>query len=63
VTRAQAYKRLALLAFALWAVVAIAGRGPLVGAVLAAAVFAAGALAVELGQSRRRPPPEQPQDE
>ncbi len=55
--------RLALVGFALWAVVAIAGRGPLVGALMAAVVVATGALAVELGLGRRRPIREETRDE
>jgi hypothetical protein len=54
VTRTQAYKRLAAIAFVLWALVAIAGAGPATGAMMAAAVLATGALAVELGLARRR---------
>jgi hypothetical protein len=56
-TRRRAYYRLALVAAAVL-VIALALTGDFVsGSVMFGAVLATGALAIELGHRRRRPPP------
>jgi hypothetical protein len=54
VTRAQAYKRLAVVAVAVFAIVLALRRDVLIGVFMAAAILASGFLAVELGLSQRR---------
>jgi len=61
-TRRRAYYRLALVAAAVLAIGLALSRDFVTGGVMAGAVLASGALAIELGSRRRRQPP-RPGDE